>query len=126
GVKEIWCACVEAGLPSFSVGAVKEGYLAAKARGVNIRYITEITPANLQHCQEIMGFAELRHLDMVKGNFALSESEYVAGVLEGNTLVSLVRCDVPELVRQQHLVFQTLWDHSEPAAGRITALMSWR
>jgi hypothetical protein len=120
GTRKIWCACVEASLPAFSVGAVKEGYLAAKARGVKIMYITEVTEGNAGYCREIMQFAELRHLDGVKGNFALSETEYVAGVMEGEGLVSLVRSDVGELVRQQHLIFQTLWEHAEPAAKRLS------
>ena len=83
-------------------------------------YITEITDANAGYCREIMKFAELRHLDGVKGNFALSETEYVAGVMEGEGLVRLLRSDVEELVRQQHLIFQTLWEHSEPASKRLS------
>jgi hypothetical protein len=122
GTRKIWCACVEASLPAFSVGAVKEGYLAARARGVKILYITDITEGNIGHCKEITKFAELRHLAGVKGNFAISETEYVAGVMQGDGLASLVRCDVEELVRQQHLIFQTLWEHSRPASERIASL----
>ena len=40
---QVWCACVDHSLPSFSVSKVKEGYLAAKRREVKIMYITEIT-----------------------------------------------------------------------------------
>lgn len=122
GTRNIWCACVEESLPAFSVGAVKDGYLAAKARGVRILYITDITEGNVGHCKEIMKFAELRHLAGVKGNFAISETEYVAGVMLGEGLTSLVRCDVEELVRQQHLVFQILWEHSQPASERISSM----
>lgn len=122
GTRKIWCACVEASLPAFSVGAVKEGYVAAKTRGVKIMYITEVTEANASYCKEIMQFAEIRHLDGVKGNFALSETEYVAGVMEGEGLVCLVRSNVGELVSQQHLIFQTLWEHSEPAAKRLSTM----
>lgn len=122
GTRKDWCACVESTLPAFSVGTVKEGYLAAQKRGVNIKYITEITPENLPYCRDIMDFAELRHLESVRGNFALSEAEYIAGVLEGGVMKVLVRSDVEELVRQQHLVFQTLWDNAVPAATRISGL----
>jgi hypothetical protein len=120
--RKIWCACVEASLPAFSVTTVKDGYLAAKKRGVSIMYITEINENNEPHCREIMSFAELRHLEGVRGNFALSESEYVAGILKGKEVVSLVRSDVRELVDQQRLIFQTLWHHSEPASNRLSRM----
>ena len=122
GTKKIWCACVEKSLPAFSVGRVKQGYLAAKARGVKISYITEITAENLPYCREITEFAELRHIDGVRCNFALNETEYIAGTLQGETVVSLLRSDDAEIVRQQLLIFQTLWDNSEPASDRIARI----
>ena len=117
--KEFWGACVDSSIPSFSVGRVRNGYIEAKKRGVRILYITEITKDNLQYCKEIMQFVELRHLDGVKGNFAVSDTEYVAGVKRGDTLVSLVRSDVKELVQQQRHIFDTLWEHAVPAKGKL-------
>ena len=119
---KIWYACVDSTLPSFSVGKVKEGYVAAKKRGVKIRYITEITKDNLEYCSEIMNFAEVRHLDAVKGNFAVSDTEYVSGIKQGDSLVRLVKSTVAELVQQQRLVFETLWNQSIPAAERISKI----
>ena len=119
---KIWYACVDSTLPSFSVGKVKEGYIAAKKRGVRIRYITEITKDNLEYCSEIMNFAEVRHLDSVKGNFAVSDTEYVSGIKQGDSLVRLVKSTVGELVQQQRLVFETLWSQSIPAAERISKI----
>ena len=121
-IKKEWFACVEKSLPAFSVGRVREGYHAAKERGVRILYITEITAGNLEYCREIMQFAELRHLEGVQCNFALSETEFIAGILAQSGLVSLVRTDVEAIVRQQHLVFQTLWQSSVPAADRIARI----
>lgn len=122
GTRRVWLACVEESLPAFSVGEVKQGYLAAKARGVEIRYITEVTDSNLRFCREITEYAELRHMDGVQGNFALSESEYIAGFMSEGIMTRLVRTDVPELVRQQHLVFETLWHTAQPAADVISGL----
>jgi hypothetical protein len=102
---------------------VKEGYLAAKRRRVRIMYITEITRENLRYCREIMEFAELRHLDGVRGNFAVSDTEYVAGVKRGGSLVRLVRSDEWELVRQQRHVFDTLWRQAAPVEERIRQLL---
>ncbi len=120
---KIWCACVDSSLPAFSIKKVKAGYLEAKKRGVRIRYITEITKDNLEYCREIMTFAELRHLDGVRGNFALSETEYIAGLKRGNAIVSLVRSSSEELVRQQHLVFETLWLHAVLADERLREIV---
>jgi hypothetical protein len=114
--RTFWGACVDSSLPEFSVGKVKQGYLNAKARGVKILYITEITRDNRQHCTEIMEVvSELRHLSGVKGNFAVSDGEYVAGEKHGNILTSLVHSDIKELVEQQRHVFDTLWRQAVPA-----------
>lgn len=114
--RTFWGACVDSSLPEFSVGKVKQGYIDAKSRGVKILYITEITKDNLKHCREIMEVVtELRHLGGVRGNFAVSDSEYVAGEKHGNTLTSLVHSDVRELVVQQRHVFDTLWHQAMPA-----------
>lgn len=113
--RSFWGACVDSTLPAFSTGKVRQGYLDAKRRGVRIMYITEVTKDNLRHCKEIAEFAELCHLDGVMGNFAVSDTEYVAGVMGNGTLKSLVYSDAAELVAQQRLVFDTLWRHAAPA-----------
>lgn len=120
--KRFWGACVDSSLPSFSVGKVRQGYIKAKKRGVRIQYITEITKDNLPYCKEIMRYAELRHLGGVRGNFAVSDTEYVAGMMRGSTLSSLLQSDVKELVRQQRDIFYTLWKQAVPAKERIAQL----
>ena len=117
--KTFWGACVDSSLPAFSVGKVKQGYIDAKKRGIQIQYITDITKDNLKHCKEIMHFAEMRHMDCIAGNFAVSDTEYVAGVMRGNILVNLLYSDLRELVKQQRNVFDTLWRHSMPAEERL-------
>jgi hypothetical protein len=116
---KFWGACVDSTLPSFSTTTVKQGYIDAKHRGVNIMYITEITKENLLYCKEIMRYGELRHLDGVMGNFAISDTEYIAGVKRGNMLVSLLWTDIKELIDQQRYVFDTLWKHALPADKRL-------
>jgi two-component system, OmpR family, sensor histidine kinase VicK len=71
--------CGDSLSPSFSMGveSIKRGYVDFKQRGVKIRFITEITKDNIHHCKELMKFVkELRHMDGVKGNMAISETEY--------------------------------------------------
>lgn len=120
--KTFWGACVDSSLPSYSIGKVKQGYVQAKNRGVRIFYVTEITKVNLPYCKEITGFAVLRHLDGINGNFAVSDSEYVAGIRRGNRLTSLVQSDLVELVKQQRYIFDMLWKYAIPARERIKQL----
>ena len=99
-----------------------QGYVEASRRGVRILYITEITSENLPHCNEIAQFVVLRHLEGVRGNFAVSDTEYVAGVMTGDTLGSLVHSNVKELVQQQRYVFDTLWGQALPAKEKLEKL----
>ena len=52
--------------------------LAAKARDTRLRFITEITQENICYVKEFIESVELRHLDGAKGNFGVSDSEYIA------------------------------------------------
>jgi two-component system, OmpR family, sensor histidine kinase VicK len=56
----------------------KNNYIAAKNRGVKIRFITEITEDNIHYCKELMNIVtEFRHLDGLVGGIAVTESEYM-------------------------------------------------
>src|SRR5436309_10492454 len=70
--------------PPLAIGLepIKKAFLDAKNRGVHLRYLTEITKDNLPYCKELMEIVhELRHLDGIKGNFMVSESEYIAPLI---------------------------------------------
>ena len=63
---------------AIEIEPIKKAFFDAKSRGVKIRYLTEITE-NISYCKELMKIVdELRHLDGIKGNFMISESEYLA------------------------------------------------
>jgi hypothetical protein len=62
----------------FGFEAIKKAILEAKARDIRLRFITEITKENISCTKEFIEIAELRHLDGVKGNFGVSDSEYIA------------------------------------------------
>jgi hypothetical protein len=96
-------------------------YIEAKKRGVTIRYITEITKENISYCKEIMKFAEVRHLDKVKGHMGVSESQYGASAVaeEGERLTQLIHSNVKAFVEQQQYFFETLWEKAIPAEQRI-------
>ena len=59
-----------------------KGFIDAKNRGVYLRYLTEITKDNLSYCKQLIKIVhELRHLDGIKGNYMVSESEYIAPLI---------------------------------------------
>ena len=50
-----------------------------RSRGINLKYITEITSKNIHYCKELMKLGyEIRHLDGIKANFSINETKYVA------------------------------------------------
>ncbi|HEX9678876.1 hypothetical protein [Nitrososphaera sp.] len=122
-IRNSWCACVDSSIPAFSMSdAVKKGYADAKKRGVKIRHITEITTGNMRHCKELMQYAELRHLGGVRGSFAVSEGEFVAGIRGQGSLEKLVYSNVPEVVSHQQDIFETVWATAVPAEEKMKEL----
>src|SRR5215467_4072549 len=109
--------------------AIRKAVLEARARGTRLRFITEITQENISYIKEFIEIAELRHLDGVKGNFGVSDSEYIAisttdttaekSVRTTTTIPRAVYTDVIEDIQQQQYVFEILWNKATPAEQRI-------
>lgn len=122
-VKKEAVICSDANSPAFSMAMepVKKLYIAFMETGVRIRQIVEITKDNLHYCKEFMKYVELRHMDNVKGNMAVSETEYVAtAVLEGSMPVTqTIYSNVKAFLEQQRYFFETLWAKAVPAEHRI-------
>jgi two-component system, OmpR family, sensor histidine kinase VicK len=94
----------------------------AKGRGVKIRFLTEITKENISYCKQVMQYVdELRHLDGVRGNFAVSESEYNASATlqEERPFMQTIYSNVRAFVEQQQYIFETLWNKGAPAEKKI-------
>ena len=114
--------------PSLAIGieSIKRSFADAKSRGVKLRYLTEITNANISYCKELMAIVdEVRHLDGIKGNFMVSEIEYLAPATshEETKLSSLIiYSSVREIVEHQQYVFETLWNKSMSAEKRMKEL----
>jgi signal transduction histidine kinase len=64
---------------------------------------------------------DLRHLDGVKGNFGINETEYAAiTVLQKSGLVlQVMYSNAKSIVEQHHYLFKTIWDKSLPAGQKI-------
>ncbi|HET7390524.1 MAG TPA: HAMP domain-containing sensor histidine kinase, partial [Nitrososphaeraceae archaeon] len=105
---------------------IKRSFVDAKNRGVKLRYLTEITDANISYCKELMSIVdEVRHLDGIKGNFMVSEIEYLAPATsheEAKLAALIIYSSVKEIVEHQQYVFETLWNKSISAEKRIREL----
>ena len=110
--------------PSFSMGIkqIRNGYDDFKKRNVKIRFITEITKNNLAYCKELLQYVELRHIEGLKGNMAVTETEYVATANlagEAKPTIQTIYSNVKAVVEQHKYFFDNLWKKATPAKQRI-------
>jgi two-component system, OmpR family, sensor histidine kinase VicK len=119
-------ACIDYTRPSLAIGIeqVKKAFLAAKSRGVELRYVTEVTEDNVRYCKELLKMVnELRHIEGIKGNFYVSEIEYIAPATiheKGKPASKIIYSNVKEIVEhQQQYVFDSCWSRAIPAEQRI-------
>jgi len=121
--------CMTYTRPSLAVSlkSIKDSFLAAKRRGIKLRYITEINHHNFEDCKELLGIVhELRHLDGVKTNFMISEKEYLAPLIQEKSEAIAsehIYSDTVQIVEHGQCIFDTLWSKSIPAEERIKQLM---
>jgi two-component system, OmpR family, sensor histidine kinase VicK len=118
--------CADYAWPSVAMGVevFKKGLYELKTRNVQSRFVTDITKDNIEYCKELMQISELRHLDGIKGNFALSEKGYTASATlqEASLLQQVIYSNVRALLDQQQYVFETLWNKATPAAQKIRGI----
>jgi len=113
----------------------KDALIYAKERGVKLRYITNITKNNVLLCKELMKYANLRHLEGIRGSGAISENECFISV---NQKVRrnpnerktdgqfhrqlLIQSQQEDMLEHQQYLFDMLWASAIPAQDRIKAL----
>jgi two-component system sensor histidine kinase VicK len=119
-------ACVDHTRPSLAIEIeqLKKAFLDARNRGVRLRYVTEVTENNVDHCKELMKVVdELRHMEGIKGNFYISETEYIAPAslhAKGKPASQIIYSNVKEIVEhQQQYVFDSFWGRAIPADQKI-------
>jgi two-component system sensor histidine kinase VicK len=103
---------------------MKESYNNLKKRGIKLRFITEITKDNIRFAKELQKVVELKHLDNVKGNFAVTESHYGGSAntnegKDGPFVTQFIVSSASAFVRQQQYFFDMLWEKAIPADERI-------
>jgi two-component system, OmpR family, sensor histidine kinase VicK len=94
-------------------------------KGLELRFITEITRENKGLAKTLSGFVELRHVDGVAGNFAISDAgEFISGAVikEASPVTELIYSNARGVVSQHNLLFETLWHKAVPAELRIREL----
>ncbi len=123
-VRKTACLCLESNAPSLTL-EIKEyrdilNNTVVK-RGIKLRYLTEITKENLPYCKQLMNVVELRHLDGIKGNFAVSETSYMATTImqKEKPIPKVIYSNVPEIVEQNQYFFETLWKKAMPAEQKV-------
>ena len=115
--------CADSLAPSVAMGVepIKECYENLKSRQVKVRWITEITKDNLSYCRALMQYAELRHLDGIKGNFGVSDTAYTATATlnKAQPVAELIYSTAKSVIEQNKNVFDTLWSKAVLAQDRI-------
>jgi two-component system, OmpR family, sensor histidine kinase VicK len=122
-------ACIDYTRPSLflEIDQLKKAFLDAKNRGVRLRYVTEVTVDNAGYCKELTKMVdELRHIEGIRGNFYVSETEYIApAALHEKTkpAFKIIYSNVKEIVEhQQQYVFDSFWSRAIPAKRRINEI----
>jgi two-component system, OmpR family, sensor histidine kinase VicK len=115
------CADSLAASVAMEVEAIRECYEDLKRRNSKVRWITEITRDNLSHCRALMEYAEVRHLDGIKGNFGVSDTAYIATAIinKAQPVPELVYSSARSVIEQNKYVFDTLWSKAVVAEDRI-------
>ena len=120
-----FCIYADSSCPSvaMSVESVVQAYSDFKnARNGKARWITEVNPSNIQHIRKLAQFAEVRHLDGIKGNaVAVNENECLTTInlKMGDSAPYAITNTVRDIVEQQKFTFETLWAKAVPAEHRI-------
>ena len=109
---------------------IRKAFIDAKNRGVHLRYLTEITKDNLSYCKQLIKIVhELRHLDGIKGNYMVSESEYIAPLIlyePGKIASQAIYSNIKQVVEQEQYVFDSLWNKAILARERIEEIEEGR
>jgi two-component system, OmpR family, sensor histidine kinase VicK len=125
-------SCGDYKAPSIILGveAYKKLLSDIKAKGIQLRYITDITKDNIHYCKELLKFAkEVRHLGGIRTNFSVSETEYMASASiqqeekqkqqQQKSIPQLIYSNARDLVEQQKYVFESLWNKAIPSEQRF-------
>jgi two-component system, OmpR family, sensor histidine kinase VicK len=122
-------SCGDSKSPSlaFEVDIYRKLLVDIKNKGIRVRQVTGITKENIRYCKELLKFGyEIRHLDDIKANFSVSETEYLAtaaaALRESQPIPQIIYSNVKDIVKQQRYVFESFWNRAIPAETRINEI----
>jgi two-component system, OmpR family, sensor histidine kinase VicK len=127
-------SCGDSGLISVIINtqSIRNAYFEILRRGVKTRFITQITEHNVEDCKQLMNIVgELRHLEGVRANFAVSESDYIAATPaqkqqqqqgQESAIAQLIHSNAQAMIEQQQFLFDNLWSKATSAEQRIREL----
>jgi two-component system sensor histidine kinase VicK len=92
--------------------------------GAKFRYITKIKEDNIQYCKEIMKVGRVRHLDGIKTNFVVTDTEYTSSAFmqQVQSHPEIVYSNVRSIIEQQRYLFENLWNKAIPAEHKINEI----
>jgi two-component system sensor histidine kinase VicK len=92
--------------------------------GAKFRYITEIKKDNIKYCKELMKVGQVRHLDGIRINFVVTDTEYTSSAImqQVHAHPEIVYSNVRSIVEQQQYLFENLWSKAIPAERRINEI----
>jgi two-component system, OmpR family, sensor histidine kinase VicK len=121
-------SCGDSKSPSlaFEVDIYRKLLADIKNKGIRVRQVTGITKENIRYCKELLKFGyEIRHLDDIKANFSVSETEYLAtaaALRESQPIPQIIYSNVKDIVEQQRYVFESFWNRAILAETRINEI----
>ena len=92
--------------------------------GAKFRYITEIKKDNIKYCKELMKVGQVRHLDGIRTNFVVTDTEYSSSAImqQVHAHPETVYSNVRSIVEQQQYLFENLWNKAIPAERKINEI----
>ena len=122
-------ACVDKTRPilTLDILVLKKAFEDARRMGVKLMYVTEITKDNLSYCKQLIKMThELRHLNGIKGNFYINETEYLAPATrheKGKPASQIIYSNVNEIIEYQKYVFDSFWNRAISTEQRIKEIL---
>jgi hypothetical protein len=103
---------------------INELYYAIADRGGRLRLVTEINKENLDYLKSSANHVQIRHVNGIGGNFAVSDHEYLAtlGTPEFSPGGKLLCSNEETVVRHHQALFDALWERGVPAEQRIAEI----
>jgi two-component system, OmpR family, sensor histidine kinase VicK len=103
---------------------IKNRVLEVKAK---FRYITEVRKDNIPYCKELMKVGQVRHLDGIRSNFVVTDTEYTSSAImqQVHAHPEIVYSNVRSIVEQQRYFFENLWNKSISARTKNKRDRTW-